>query len=151
MSKTPKRIVAKYVDGNGDYANVCDEEKDDVKRLLEQRVISEVVVERIEKVDREARSRERQRASIRQFDEFRSVLFQCVVLALLVGLLGSHFYGLIEALLYEPSSDFNVTAGVIGTAIVFVICAAVLAKSYVGRLFSATKQFLEARKQLNNE
>ena len=38
MSKTLKRIVAKYVDGNGDYANVCDEEKDDVKRLLEQRV-----------------------------------------------------------------------------------------------------------------
>lgn len=150
MSIKLENLVSSYVDRSDAYVGVDSGESYAAKKLLEQQIIDEIVAERIETIDREVRAREKERASIRDLEEFGSILFQCVALALLVGLLGSHVYGLIEALVYQPSADFNAVAAMLGTIIVTLVCIFVLLKNYVGRLFSATRRLIDARRESND-
>lgn len=151
MSALLESLVSAYVDRSDAYKGVDSGESYGAKKLLEQRVIDEIVAERIDEIDHEVRAREKERASIRDLEEFNSILFQCVVLALLVGLLGSHVYGLIEALIYQSNADFNTLAAILGTLVLFVACVVVLLKNYVSRLFSATRRLFDARRESNDE
>ena len=143
MSIKLENLVSSYVDRSDAYVGVDSGESYAAKKLLEQQIIDEIVAERIETIDREVRAREKERASIRDLEEFGSILFQCVALA-------SHVYGLIEALVYQPSADFNAVAAILGTIIVTLVCIFVLLKNYVGRLFSATRRLIDARRESND-
>ena len=66
--------------------------------------------------------------------------------ALLVGVIGSHLYGLLEALIYQPTAEVNVLFVTFGLLILLVITVVVLFKVYIKRLFESTKKFREFRK-----
>ena len=69
-----------------------------------------------------------------------------MTLALLVGVIGSHLYGLLEAFFYQPTVEVNVLFVTFGLLIWLVITAVVLFKVYIKRLFESTKKFREFRK-----
>lgn len=90
MSDKLVSLVAFYVTQKAQVENVDEAQIFKAEKRLEREVEEEIVRERIEEIDDEVRRRENERAAAREFDEFRGILFQCVTLALLVGVIGSH-------------------------------------------------------------
>ena len=72
---------------------------------LGREVAEEIVRNRIAEMDAEKGRREKERAAAHELDAFQGVLLQCVALALLVGVLGSRLYGLLEAVFYQPDPE----------------------------------------------
>ena len=122
-----------------------------MEKELEREVAEEVIRERIDEIDAEAERREEERAAKRELSEFRSVLLQCVTLALLVGILGSHLYGLLEVMLYQPDPEANTLLMAVALAVLAIVTVVVLFKEYIQRLFDATKKLRETRRKPDDE
>lgn len=112
-----------------------------MKKELERDLVKEVLSEHADEL--EELSRERDVA--RWKDKFHDVLVQCVILAFAIGLLGSHVYGLVEALLYQPSPETNTIAMLVGTLAVLVACIVVVGREYASRLLEAVKELRSIR------
>lgn len=107
----------------------------------EQTVVDEILLEHAEEAVRqeaslreERRKKEQEqslRASIRSFIR---LLLEGVALATIVGLIGSHIYGLGEAFWYAPAAGFNYVASVAVTAVLVVLCVALLVYMFVNSL-----------------
>lgn len=152
MSRTLEEVVASYVEKSesvksyGGSGSIYRAEK-----MLEDQIVREVVDEHIDEIEGEIKRREGERAAVRKLDEFRKILFQCVTLALVVGVLSSHVYGLLEALLYQPSSTINLWLLTCGLIVLLIATAVLLYKEYLSKLHSAFMMFVKARKELLNE
>lgn len=146
MSDKLVSLVAFYMTQKAQGENVDKAQIFKAEKRLEHEVEEEIVRERIEEIDDEVKRRENERAAACEFDEFRGILFQCVTLALLVGVIGSHLYGLLEALVYQPTAEVNVLFVTFGLLILLEITVVVLFKVYIKRLFESTKKFREFRK-----
>lgn len=152
MSQTLEAVIVSYVENSESAKSyVANSSVYRAEKMLENRVISEIISEHIDEVDLEVKRRERERAAVRNLDEFRRMLFQCVTLALVVGVLSSHVYGLLEALLYQPSSSINLWFLAGGLVFLLVATAVLLYKEYLSKLHSAFMMFVKARKELLNE
>lgn len=151
MSRLLEEVVATYVARSSEAKSFGRGAVYSAEKMIEDQIVSEIVSDRIEEINSEVRRRERERAAVQELDEFRTVLFQCVTLALVVGVLGSHVYGLLEAFFYQPNSEVNRPVLVFGLAVLLVATAAILYKEYLSKLFEAVKKFRKARKELLNE
>lgn len=145
MSRTLESLVAFYATKSPEADEVDSGTLFNTEKALERKVIEEVVLERADEIDAEARHREDERAAARELDEFQSVLFQCVTLALLVGVLGSHLYGLLEVLIYQPDARANILLMTAGLVILVAVTGVALFKVYIRKLFESTKKLREAR------
>lgn len=150
MSKTLENLVAFYVDKSGRYDGADRGKKFGDAKYLERQVIDEIVFECADEIDAETQRREDERAAARELDEFRSVLLQCVTLALLVGIVGSHLYGMIEATFYQPSGGTNIGFMFIGLVLFSIVTLTVLFKEYLKRLFESMRRLQEARGRLRD-
>ena len=146
MSRTLESLVAFYATKSPRADEVDGGMLFNTEKALERKVIEEVVLERADEIDAEVKRREDERAAARELGEFQSVLFQCVTLALLVGVLGSHLYGLLEALIYQPETQANVLPMIAGLAILVAVTGAALFKVYIRKLFDSTKRLRESRR-----
>lgn len=146
MSRALESLVAFYVTKSPKADEVDGGTLFNTEKALERKVIEEVVLERADEIDAEVKRREDERAAARELGEFQSVLFQCVTLALLVGVLGSHLYGLLEALIYQPEAQMNILPMIAGLVILVVVTGVALFKVYIRKLFDSTKKLRESRR-----
>lgn len=134
MSKTLEYLIAAYV---RDSARVCalDEgSRFHLEKRLEQEVVQDIMNEHVDQIEAEAKRREQQRRASSRYGEFRDLLIQGVILALLVGLVGSHVYGLLEAWIYQPDQTFQFGAAAVGCTVTLVALVTILFKLFIDRL-----------------
>lgn len=125
-------VSRKRMDGGSAY---------NLKKQLECDLVNEVLNERADELEAIRHERE----ATRWVDDFRQILLQCVLLALLIGLLGSHLYDLLSTLIYHAGQPVNLPAMTVGTVLVSALCILVLAKEFVSRVFEAVKRLQGAR------
>jgi small-conductance mechanosensitive channel len=126
------RVVSSYYQAHKDDGDLEDDALTAMK-AIEQDVVNEVLQEHAEDVVRreaslrEERRKKEQEQNLR--DSIRSfwrLVVEGVVLATIVGLVGSHLYGLGEAWLYAPMQDFNFVASAVVMGALIAVCVVFL-------------------------
>ena len=151
MSRLLDEVVTTYVKNFSAADSRSDADIFCVEKEVERQIVKEIVEERLDEIEAEAKRREKERAAVRELDEFRDVLIQCVLLALLVGLLGSHLYGWLDAMFYQPESKTRSGFVLFGASCFLVFTLIILFKVYLKKLFESFNKFMKARKELKNE
>lgn len=147
MSETLSSLVAKFIDSSPEYREKTPEARFSAGKRLESQIVDEITSEHVEKIDTEARKREEERKKTQDLVDFRNIILECVSLALAVGLLGSHLYGLMEAWLYQPNSSFNYLASIVVTAILVIVISVILVTEFFRRLVDALASIRASRKR----
>lgn len=112
-----------YFARNGGFDDLAS--ADDVyaaQKQLEQKIVEEVCTERVDEIMARVEEKTKKEQARAQFEELRTTYVQCVILALLIGLLGSHLYDFIRCWLYGAQPDFVVTKFWVGLGVTVVIC-----------------------------
>ena len=66
------------------------------QKELEKRVIDEICLEEIDRINEQAKERSKKRKFQEGLQEIRAILLQCFLLAFLIGLLVSHVYDVMK-------------------------------------------------------
>ena len=147
MGRLLNNLVDSFVEHSDSRKKMDGGSAFNLKKELESDLVKEVLSEHADELEELRRERE----VARWRDKFHDVLLQCVILAFVIGMLGSHAYGLLEALLYQPSPETNTVAMFIGTAIVLVACVVIVAREYASRLFEAVRELRTLRGSSEDE
>lgn len=110
-------------------------------KAYESLVVEEVLREHADEVEKQERAiREdiRQKAQEQALQDsmrsFTGLIREAVVLALVVGLIGSHLYGISEAYCYAPFEDFNYFMSIVITVALVLICVVLLGYMFANSL-----------------
>lgn len=147
MGRLLNNLVDSFVEHSDSRKKMDGGSAFNLKKELESDLVKEVLSEHADELEELRRERE----VARWRDKFHDVLLQCVILAFVIGMLGGHTYGLLEALLYQPSPETNTVAMFIGTAIVLVACVVIVAREYASRLFEAVRELRTLRGSSEDE
>lgn len=133
-------LVSDYYE-NHKGEDISEEDALTVMKAFEQRIVDEVIREHAERVaTEEAAARENQlqkerderlQESIRSFS---NLIIETVFLATIVGLIGSHLYGIGEAWWYAPNEGFNIVASVIALVILLYGCHSLVKHMFLNNL-----------------
>lgn len=140
MSQLLNKLISSYYEA---HKADGDSQRDALSAMkeLERRVVAEVIednTEVVKRLEHEAQQQEMERARKERLREsvkgYGALLFECVILALLVGLIGSVLYGILEALIFAPNSGFNYFWAIVVLVILLALCVAMLGYEFVNRI-----------------
>ncbi|WP_093961528.1 hypothetical protein [Bifidobacterium vansinderenii] len=113
------------------------------QKKLEQDIVAEICEEQSQRIANRAKQLEQQEHARNQFKELRAVYIQCVFLALLIGLLGSHCYDLLKYWFYSSTTpDVDMTKFTIGLIVTLVICLGVCLWMFVSQIMKVYEMFI---------
>ncbi|OZG59415.1 hypothetical protein BTIS_0146 [Bifidobacterium tissieri] len=115
------------------------------QKKLEEDIIEEICEEKSQEIAARANQIEQQEQVKAQFRELKAVYIQCIFLALLIGLLGSHLYDLMKYWLYDTTPDVDITRFGFGLVITLIICIIVCVWMFVSQIIKVYEIFISKK------
>lgn len=143
MARLLSDLVAEYARanfGDNDPGALFEAQKE-----LEKRIVSEICEERAHEISERKREIELVEEIKTGRREIAVAVVECVVLAIPVGLVGSHLYDLLRVDFYGVQADFSILSLRIGLLICFLACVVILVVLLLNQLAKAAGLLAEMR------
>lgn len=125
MAKLLDSVITTYIRQN--FPDDSEADRYSAQKMFEEKLVQEVCEEQSDLISKKAQEKEK----LAKFDSVRSELrkafVQCVVLAVLIGLLVNAVSDLVGTLLYGASGSFEIVPWTIYTLVVATLAVAVFA------------------------
>lgn len=140
MSKVLSNIVMRVVES--DSANNTPGDIYEAARALEGKIIEEICNEQADKILRKQRELRAAEVASERVKDIRNIALQCVVIALLVGMICNHAYTLFQSIFYNlPTNQIltNTTIGLLLLALILLVLLIVLLIKALNDLYKTFK------------
>lgn len=124
MSKTLNNLVMKVVQNDSKGVDLGDAYA--AAKVLENEIIDEVCREQADKINRMQKEMQSAENGIDKANDIRNIVIQCVVIALLIGLLCNHIYTLLQSAVYSLTTTQNLGYTAVGLVVLVIIVLLVL-------------------------
>lgn len=143
MAQMLSSLIAEYAQSH--YADENLGDRFEAQKAMESQIVSEICEECAQEIASRSKEIELTEQMKNARHELMIAVVECVVLALPVGLVGSHIYDLLRAGVYGAVQDFNPPALWAGLFISAALCVLILFGMFLNQVSKAVDSIRDAR------
>lgn len=143
MAQMLSSLIAEYAQSH--YADENPRDRFEAQKAMESQIVSEICEECAQEIASRSKEIELTEQMKNARHELMIAVVECVVLALPVGLVGSHIYDLLRAGVYGAVQDFNPPALWAGLFISAALCVLILFGMFLNQVSKAVDSIRDAR------
>ncbi|MEQ2985559.1 hypothetical protein AAAX75_08450 [Collinsella sp. CLA-ER-H7] len=143
MAQMLSSLIAEYAQSH--YADEDPGDRFEAQKAMESQIVSEICEERAQEIASKSREIELTEQMKNARHELMVAVVECVILAIPVGLVGSHIYDLLRTGVYGAVQDFNLPALWAGLFILVLFCAFILFGMFLNQVLKAVDSIRDAR------
>lgn len=143
MARLLSCLIAEYAQRH--YADEDPGACFEAQKAIECQIISDICEERSQEIALRSREIELTEQMKKARHELMIAVVECVLLAIPVGLVGSHMYDLLKTGFYGAVQDFNLPALWFGLLVMVVLCGLILFCMFLNQVVKAVDSIRDAR------
>ena len=143
MAQMLSSLIAEYAQSH--YADENPGDRFEAQKAMESQIVSEICEERAQEIASRSKEIELTEQMKNARHELMIAVVECVILAIPVGLVGSHIYDLLRTGVYGAAQDLNLRALWGGLLILVLLCVLILFSMFLNLVSKAVDSIRDAR------